>query len=265
MKCRRSHARVKRGLSLGSVLVLLLGLVVNPLLMSQPVSAAGGDFSLDFTAAAPLTYNHLFGGGAYDDREVGRDKDIVESLEGGDFACGDIVTYLTQIVVDGGAVGTQAIALDYVFTAYSTGQQGVALADIVSVAVNYGAVTDGDDGIDTGITDDGGSVATLVSETLTGPVFSKPSLLQGTVTVTDLEPGEHVIVRVDVRLACNGDTPTGNMQARLAAARVISGTPEAIRVGDQTIPFKNVGNIIKPPPTCGKDPLPPCDPTPPKP
>ena len=45
----------------------------------------GGDFSTDFTAAAPLTYDHTTGGGAYNERDVGRDKDIVESLEGGDF------------------------------------------------------------------------------------------------------------------------------------------------------------------------------------
>ena len=44
-------------------------------------AAAAVDISLDFTAAAPLTYDHSTGGGAYDNRTVGRAKDIVESLE----------------------------------------------------------------------------------------------------------------------------------------------------------------------------------------
>ena len=250
MRRHRSFGTAQRARSLGAALILVVGLVVNPLLMSSSASAAGGDFSLDFTAAAPLTYNHLFGGGAYDDRTVGRDKDIVESLEGGDFTCGDIVTYLTQIVVNPGAIGSQVIEIDYEFTAYSTGQQGVALGDIVNVAVNYGAVSGGDGpgGTDSGIADDGSSVATLTSETITGPEFNKPSTLKGTVQVTDLDAGEKVIVRVDVRIDCNGQKPTGNMQAVLAAARVTSGVPDAISVGAQTIPFKHVGDIKQPPP-----------------
>ncbi len=230
------------------------------LVVAQSARADGGDFSLDFVAAAPFTYNHLFGGGAYDDRTIGKDKDVVESLEGGDFACGDIVTFLTQIRVDSGALGAQTIELDYEFTAHSTGQQGVSLGDIVNLAVNYGVVSGGDGpgGTDSGIFDDLGSVATLVagSEVLTGPEFVKPSLLTGTANVTDLEADEKVVVRIDVRINCNGETPTGNMQARLAAARVTSPVPDTINTGDQTIPFKHVGDIKPPPcdpktdPTC---------------
>ena len=129
----------------------------SPLLVSQRASAAGGDFSLDFTAAAPLTYDHSKGGGTYDARQVGRDKDIVESLEGGDFACGDTVSFLTQIRVDSGAIGSQTIRLRFEFTAHATGQQGIALVDNTAVgstsaAINYVG--------DTGIADDTGSGAT---------------------------------------------------------------------------------------------------------
>ncbi len=227
------------------------------LVVGQSAWADGGDFSLDFVAAAPLTYNHLSGGGAYDDRTIGRDKDVVESLEGGDFACGDLVTFLTQIVVDSGASSAQTIELDYEFTAHSTGQQGVSLGDIVNQMVNYGAVSGGDGpgGTDSGIADNANSVATLVvgSEVLTGTEFVKPSLLKGTLNVTNLEAGEKVVVRVDVRINCNGETPTGNMQARLAAARVTSPADDTINTGDQTIPFKHVG-AIKPPPCDPKDP-----------
>jgi hypothetical protein len=225
-------------------MMLSMALVGQPLLTGRAL-AAGGDFSLDFTAAAPLTYNHATGGGAYNDRTVGRDKDIVESLEGGDFACGDLVTLLTQIGVEAGAANNQTIELIYEFTAHSTGQQGVALADIVNVTVNPAA-------IDTGTNDDGGSTAILkpLSETLSGPVFVKPSILSGTVQVNDLDAGETVVVRVDVRIACNGQAATGNMQARLTGAAVIAPASEvgAISVGDQTIPFKRIGDIKCPDP-----------------
>ena len=67
-------------------------------LVAQGAAAGRGDFSLDFTAAEPTSYNHSVGGGAYNDRTI--NKDVVESLEGGNFACGDTVTFLTRIAVD---------------------------------------------------------------------------------------------------------------------------------------------------------------------
>ncbi|NDK57347.1 Ig-like domain-containing protein, partial [Pontibacter fetidus] len=214
----------------------------------------GGDFSLDFVASSPNTYDHSTGGGAFDTRDVGQDTgdDIVESLEGGDFTCGDIVTFLTQIVVDKDAVGSQTIDLDYEFLADATGQSGVALADIVNVQINYGAVSGGDGvgSTDSGIKDDGGSVATLSNEHITGDgeLFNDNKLV-GTVTITDLEASEEVIVRVDVRIACDPtSSPTGNLQAAITAALVIDPEDDVISVGNQTVPFKNVNQIIFP--TC---------------
>jgi len=209
--------------------------------LCQGALAAGGDFSLDFTAAAPLTYSHATGGGAYNDRTVGRDQDIVESLEGGDFTCGDTVTFLTQIRVGAGAPGAQTIRLRLTFTASDTGQQGVALVDNingVSAAINSG-------GIDSGTVDDGGSAATVVDESYDGTIFVKPTLFYRTIDVTDLEASEKVVVRSDVRIACNGQSPTGNMQARLASASVVAPPSQlgTISSGDQTIPFKHVGDI----------------------
>jgi len=219
--------------------------LTGQLFLAQTAFAAGGDFSLDHTAAAPLTYDHSTGGGTYDQRQVGRDKDIVESLEGGDFACEDTVTFLTQIVVDAAAVGAQTIRLRYEFTAHATGQQGIALVDNIngtSAAMNYVG--------DTGISDDGGSVATVFSEGISGAgVFIKPTLFVREIDVTDLEAGEKTVLRTDVRIACNGASPTGNMQVRLSSAStIVNGSGEAINVGDQTIPFKRVGDVKKPPP-----------------
>ncbi|NDK57722.1 T9SS type A sorting domain-containing protein [Pontibacter fetidus] len=205
----------------------------------------GGDFSLDFVAAEPYSYNHSTGGGAFDDRTVG--TDIVESLEGGDFSCGDIVTFFTKVKVDAGATGAQTIGLDYSFLADATGQSGVALADIMYVGVNYGAVSGGDGagGTDAGISDDGGSVATLSGEHITGDgtLFNDNDLV-GTVTVTDLEAGETVVVRVDVLIACDpGSSPTGNLQGAITAGLVIDPEDDNISVGNQTVPFKNVNKI----------------------
>jgi hypothetical protein len=217
------------------------------LLAPPSAFAGGGDFSLDFTAAAPLSYDHLTGGGTYDTRQVGRDKDIVESLEGGDFACGDTVSFLTQIRVDAGAIGAQTIRLRFEFTAHATGQQGIALVD-------NGAGTDGAINYvgDTGIADDGGSAATAFDESIGAPgVFNKPATFYRTVDVTDLEAGEKAVLRTDVKIDCNGQSPTGNMQARLASASTITGVGGSviatISVGDQTIPFKRVGDVKTPP------------------
>jgi hypothetical protein len=42
------------------------------------------------------TYDHTTGGGAFNDRTIGRDDDVVESLQGGDFKTGDLVTFLVE-------------------------------------------------------------------------------------------------------------------------------------------------------------------------
>src|SRR5262249_56116275 len=91
---------VKKRLMSQTMLAVLLSmaLVGQPVLVGKAF-AAGGDFSLDFTAAAPFTYDHDIGGGTFDDRTVGKNKNIVESLEGGDFDCGDPVSFLTPIQI----------------------------------------------------------------------------------------------------------------------------------------------------------------------
>jgi hypothetical protein len=204
---------------------------------------------MDFTAAAPFSYDHATGGGAYNDRTVGRFDDIVESLEGGDYACNDIVTFLTQIKVDSGAAGAQTVRLNFQFTAHATGQQGVALVDndarVGGPAGSSAAINQSSD--DTGTADDGGSAATVVpgSEIYDGVTFLKPTTFYRSVDVTDLEANETVVVRTDVVIACNGQKPTGNMQARLSSAQVIDPALDAINTGDQTVPFKHVGDIKK--------------------
>ena len=240
--------------------MLSMTLVGQPLL-SQRAFAAGGDFSLDFTAAAPFTYDHSTGGGAYDNRDVGKNKDIVESLEGGDFACGDLVSFLTQIQVDAGATGAQTIDLTYVWTADTTGQSGVALDTMVNAVINRGniagGVGEGPGGTDAGNVEDGVGIATIVATDYTEVTFSKGAEHAATVRVPDLDPGENVVLRFELNLVCNGQKPTGNMQARLDSASVFAPVSDDISAGDQTIPFKQVGQIKCPDPKFCEPPPPP--------
>jgi uncharacterized repeat protein (TIGR01451 family) len=242
---------------------------------------AGGDFSnTDFAAAAPFTYNHATGGGAYNNRTVGDLNDITEQLEGAQFAFGDIVTYLVQIELDGTTSAPAQVAeFDFSFLADSTGQSGAAQVDIVNVAINYGDVENGDDGtgsnpglgffgLDSGISDDKqgdasldqngiiGSTATLVNEYFVGTPFTQAAELRGTVRIDDLEASEKIVLRIDVLLAGQpGTNPTGNLQGQLNAGRVVAewdaatgqyvdlATPDTINTGEQTIPFLRVGDI----------------------
>ena len=107
---------------------------------------------------------------------------------------------------------------------------------------------------DLGTTENGNAVASVVDEFQAGATFVKPSTFHRFVDVSGLEAGEKVVLRTDVRIACDGRSPTGNMQARLASAAVVEPANQAsmISTGDQTVPFKRVGEIK------------PCDPKDPK-
>ncbi|MEZ5335495.1 MAG: hypothetical protein R2741_09765 [Methanolobus sp.] len=258
--CSEKCAKKSRGMrTTFSILISLMFILASFATVS---SAETGDFSIDFVAAAPESYNHLTGGGAYDDRTIGVDDDVVESLEGGDYNCGDIVTFFAVVNVDGNLNSPldddpQTIEMDFSFLMDTTGQSGVAIGDIVDVNVNYGTIEDliaGENTTDDGIIDDGGSVATLVSETTTGPMFTAGSELHGTVKLTDLEAGEQVVVRIDTKLYCDpGSNPTGNLQGDLMDAELIYindntpvDPPGAIPGGAQTIPFKQIGSLGTP-------------------
>ena len=240
------------------LLVLLMASVGLPGMTS--VMADGGDYSIDWIAANPYSYNHLTGGGAYDFRNIGLDADVVESLEGGDFACGDIVTYLAEITIDNPEF-VETIEFTSQFSANTNGQPGAGHVDIVNVAVNYGTIEDlipGENDIDDGIIDDGNSTATLVGEYFEpdlasggGSILDNPNTnadLVGVITVDNLEAADtSVVVRIDVQLGCTiSSNPIGNMQANLESARVIDPYEDTISAGGQTIPFKGLSQILFP-------------------
>jgi len=240
-------------------IIMILVVLAFITAMSGIVAGGGGkpDFKFDFIAAAPFTYTHATGGGAYNDRTIGIDKDVEEELEQGEFQCGDWVTHFVEIEVDDSAASNQVIDLDFSFLGDTTGQSGIAYDDIDHVRVNYGSVENGDGGTPPGggvgvydtdsgnKYDDGLSTAALISESITGTIFNKGARVLGTVRITDLDAGEHVVVRLDARLACNGQIPTGNLQAKLEDGRQTS-TGDKLNVGSQTVPLKSSGAGIIP-------------------
>ena len=170
--------------------------------MPQSAQAAPGDFTIDFAAANPGTYDFSTGGGAYND---GGNASVTEQLQGGDYACGDIATFLPQITRDGDNPGDapETVTLNFLFGTDTTGQSGVGFVDITNVAVNYGTVSNGagPGGTDAGIVDDGGSTATIISEVQNGPLFDGNEI-ELSISVDDLEPNEKVVVRIDAQLGC---------------------------------------------------------------
>ena len=129
---------------------------------------------------------------------------MVESLEAGDFECGDWVTFFTQIVVDNGAGSSGTIELDYTFGAETTGQPGLGFDDIISVAINTP-----DDG---NVGNVANNVVTLSNEFIETQGYDQ---VHGTVTITNLAPGETAILRLIAELTCEpGQTPTAASSTR---------------------------------------------------
>ena len=129
------------------------------------------------------------------------------------------------------------IELDYTFGNETTGQPGLGFTDIVSVATNA------PDDADVGNVAD--NVVTLSNEFIETAGYNQ---LHGTVTITNLAPGETAIVRLIVRLTCMAGTPTGNILNAIQAGRVVLGGGEfdTISVGQQTVPMKVTGFVPEP-------------------
>ncbi|HEX6130573.1 MAG TPA: hypothetical protein VF044_02525 [Actinomycetota bacterium] len=211
---------------------------IGPAAEFAPLALDPGEISLDFVAAGPYTYDHATGvGGIYGDRTISATEGVVESLEGGDFACGDLVVFLTAITAGEGA-GDGAVDVSYVFAGRTTSGDPVGFDDLVSATIAPNPP-------DTGNTGDGDEAATIRSET-TGP----DDEVLATVRVSGVEDGEQVILRLVVRLGCQPtDRVTGNVQSSIASAEVPGVGP--VNVGTQTIPLKQAGEIVVPPAPIG--------------
>lgn len=238
MKNRNRSVRKFLGfLSLSVLLVLAGALFAN---------AATGDFSIDFVAAAPQTYDHSDGGGFYGnidgDRVIG--ETVVTSLQSSDFRNWDIVSYLTRISVGGdGSDDPQAVRINYEFTGANTGKRGAGFYEFINCKVNEEDPAMVDPGANSAATEDGWYFE--------GTLFEKGSMLHVPVIVSGLDSGDTIIVRVDIRVRYeSGASPTGNLQAQLSSMELVEFVESyqssvedyvslgKIPTGNQTVPFK---------------------------
>lgn len=193
--------------------------------------AATTDFTVvDMVYATPVTYDHRTGGGAYNTRVEGftATSDVTSYQTGEAFACGDYSTFLIAFKVKPSPIhAKQTLEFDLRLAADSSTDSGAGFVDIGTVAVNYGVVANGKGpgGIDAGMSDDGGSTATLISRSFQfagglpapGP-YVTGSQLVAKIQVNDLEANERVIVRVDARLGCKADGVTGARRSPRASS-----------------------------------------------
>jgi hypothetical protein len=243
-----------------ALLAVVLGLVVVLLPTGILTSEAdGGDFSLDFVAAAPNDYDHttspaqelVAGELEFDARAL--NTHIVESLQGGDFDCGDTIVFFTEITVDDNVTAaSQTIDIHYDFDAKNGGTAGIGYSDVVAVGLSAQGVFAAGQTTETGHDKDGDETATLQS----GPTFNpggsatwNPGVhetMNFTVRVTGLEAEEVVIVRVDARLSCFSAPVTGNLHAAIDGANTVEADPDdndAINVGQQDITMTGLGEL----------------------
>src|SRR6266702_3250112 len=213
-------------------ILLLLALVAGTMAAwAAAASASGGDFHLVYVAAKPGTYDQSTGtGGVYG---TGGPDTTVTSLEGGDFACGDIVQFLTAVQVDPGATGTQTIDINYFFNAVTTSGGQVGFGNII-----YADLNPNDPG---NLNLNGNETVSLVAEN------DGATVTTGTVRVGGLDAGEQVIVSMGVQIVCNVSPSkvTGNILTGITSAATFP-EGDAINVGNQTVPLKSAGQIAAP-------------------
>jgi uncharacterized repeat protein (TIGR01451 family)/fimbrial isopeptide formation D2 family protein len=177
-------------------------------------------------AAHPGTYNHVLGtGGSY---ASGGNDTTVESLNSGDFRCGEQVVYFLRMEADSGTSGGSTVDITTSFEGLTTGQPGIGHERIVAVSLQEQS---------------GGDGVTLAAWSQSGAGSTQ---VVGNVTLGDFDAGETVIVRYQVLLGCPTGSPeggTGVIQAALRDARVTSPSNSVISTGNQTVPFKQSGSI----------------------
>jgi len=229
------------------------------LMKAIPVTAGAVDYTIEWIAAAPSSYDHATGGGAFDDRTLR--VDVVNALVGSDFTCGDIVTYFAYVAIAEPATA-ETLEFTVAFQGNTRSSPGAGFVDIVNVAVNYGEISDlvaGENQVDDAIDDDGGSTATLIDERFEpaggpqgGSLYENPATeaeLIGVIRLDDLEATDTaVVVRIDAKLDClKSSNPTGLLTAELRDASIIEPVVELLPIGIQNVILSNVQQIAFPP------------------
>ena len=236
---------------------IALGALSLGTLLVSPAQAAQKGISLDFAASYYRSYDHSIGGGAWDDKTI--NTDIENSLEGSEFVCGDYVSFLTKIALediqDLRDLGKMTLELNYEFDGDSTGTSGVGYTEFGEIGINRAPIVDlvaGEDETDSAMVE----INALSQESLTtfhnpDPLFSGDNLT-GTITVDDLEAGETIILRTDVKISCDpGSSPTGNILAKIMSARLVAANgapinPITVNIGANTVPLQNPADVTTP-------------------
>lgn len=229
------------------VLAAFFSLFLSVLPALSPANAQTNGISIDFAGAEPTSYSHVTGGGKWGLGTIG--TNIVRSLEGSSFACGDKVSFLTRVDVANSLalrnLGAMTLEMKFSFDLDTTGQSGVALGEPISHVIDMS---------DSANNNDGGSGVSLISNNATGPIFTSGSTLLSQIQLTDVEAGEVIVIRSTLTLLCNfGSTPTGNLQAKFSEAfptLKLGSTPvapaEKINSGEQTVPLKSANLVSTP-------------------
>eukprot|EP00457_Paulinella_chromatophora_P000724 gb/GEZN01000724.1/.p1 GENE.gb/GEZN01000724.1/~~gb/GEZN01000724.1/.p1 ORF type:complete len:1038 (+),score=166.51 gb/GEZN01000724.1/:344-3115(+) len=203
--------------------------------------------SIDFAAAGPDTYDHKYGGGAYNDGTDGGNKDIVKKLDGASFCCEDRVSFLTRVTTTTqsslGPTEWQGLQLRYVFDTQSGSRPGLGYSRVEVAKLNVGKVVNGDDytgqnprfgntGYDSGFVSpqsrENGQVTVMVNET-----DSDELILW--VELEPMVPGESVVLRIEVTLACYGERQ-GDLSARLRNALSLDRNGRKTELRDLQLP-----------------------------
>lgn len=170
---------------------------------------------------------------------------MVSSLEGGNFICGDFVTYLTKIDVPAspGQAPPLTAEVSITFSLDSTGTSGVAL--VPQTSAEHVRTLAGN--VDPAVLPSSNPAAVLSSTALTptGATYTNGSTQTLVVRIGNLAANSSTVLRTDARIECESATrPTGNLQAILDSVAVTAPTTEKIPVGNQTLSLQRVGNIL---------------------
>uniref|UniRef100_UPI002634833F hypothetical protein n=1 Tax=uncultured Algibacter sp. TaxID=298659 RepID=UPI002634833F len=210
--------------------------------------------SIDFAAAHPSqvtqlasTDNEVFWGndGNTGNPDNAGGKWRIESLEPQDYDCFDEVPFFVELKIsENAACSNMSVKLPISWLCNTTGQGGIGVSDIRGWRLNKNDPAYSGGGTDETLDFDYGT-DWMTSATPTQG--NGKCDLESTFTINGLDPGETVILRIDVLLDCDlNSSPTGNIQGSLgefANIEILSGTGTNcacanLQGGAQTIPWK---------------------------
>lgn len=209
---RARRALVTRAISAGlAVAALALGVVgAQQAAQAQDVPPAQANLNVQLMMAEGHTYDHTTGGGRWGDGPGGAPDDVwAEQQWPPTFACGDVVSFLLLVTSDsftGVDPAPRTVEVDLRFAAATSGEPGAGYREVLAAAAQP------DDPATMG---DRQSTASLVGQQLDG-LFTPGGTLTGTIRIDDVEVGDRVVTRVDVRADCSTEVPhTGILYAQL--------------------------------------------------